>query len=148
MSVNPGAEPPRNLVQRLWSHSAVRYLVVGGVAFVADFAILWLLHEVAGLNVAIAAPIGFLASFVVTYTLQRTIAFTSDARVVPSVARYTALVIANTIATGAIVWAIDTGGGGWVVGKVVAVAATTLWNYFAYRYWVFAKPAEESRSDV
>jgi len=144
----PEAPPPRSLVRRAWGHSAVRYLVAGGIAFVADFAILWVLHEVLGIHVAVAAPIGFLASFVVTYTLQRTVAFMSDAKVVPSVARYTALVLANTFATGAIVWAIDAAGAGWVVGKVVAVAATALWNYFAYRYWVFASPDDERRSDV
>ncbi len=121
---------------------------MGGVAFAADFALLWLLHEVLGLNVAIAAPIGFVASFAVTYTLQRTVAFASDARVVPSVARYTALVVANTVATGVIVWGIDTAGGGWVLGKIVAVAATTVWNYFAYRYWVFARSPKDGPVDV
>lgn len=147
MSASPGATPSGNLVRRVWSHSAVRYLVAGGLAFVVDFALLWFLHEVVGLTVAIAAPIGFLASFAATYTLQRTVAFASDARVIPSVGRYTALVIANTIATGAIVWGIDALGGGWVLGKIIAVAATTLWNYFAYRYWVFADSARKP-SDV
>lgn len=136
------------LARRVWASSVVRYLVAGGLAFVADFALLWVLHEVVGLNVGIAAVIGFLASFVVTYTLQRTVAFVSDAKVVPSVARYTALVIANTAATGLIVWGVDALGGGWVLGKVLAVAATTTWNYFAYRFWVFAGADESRATDV
>jgi putative flippase GtrA len=141
------ATPP-TLAHRLWAKSGVRYLVAGGIAFVADFALLWLLHEVVGLHVGIAAVLGFLASFVVTYTLQRTVAFLSDAKVVPSVARYAALVVANTLATGLIVWGLDELGTGWVIAKIVSVAATTLWNYFAYRYWVFATPRKEDHTDV
>lgn len=131
-------QPVRAAVRRLWSHSAVRYLVVGGFCFVVDVALLWLAHEIFGLPLAIATPLSFLASFAVTYTLQRIIAFDSDAKVVPSVARYTALVVFNTVATTGIVWVVDQLGGGWLIGKVVAVVATTVWNFFAYRHWVFA----------
>ncbi len=134
----------RQLGARLWSSSAVRYLVAGGLAFAADLALLWLAHEVGRIPLAIATPLAFLASFAITYTLQRTVAFASDAKVVPSVARYTALVVFNTLATTAIVWMVAELGGGWVAGKVVAVAATTTWNYFAYRFWVFRTPSPRS----
>lgn len=133
--------------RRLWGHSAIRYLLVGGFCFVVDVALLWLAHDVIGVPLAIATPVAFLASFAVTYTMQRVVAFASDSRVVPSVARYTALVIFNTIATTGIVWLVDEVGGGWFVGKVLAVVATTVWNYFAYRYWVFVESPARS-SDV
>lgn len=125
----------------------MRYLVVGGFCFLVDLGILWLLHEALRVPLAIAAPVAFLASFVVTYTAQRLVAFASDATVVPSVAKYTALVAFNTVATTGIVWGADALGWGWVTGKVIAVLATTVWNYFAYRYWVFARP-EGTTSDV
>lgn len=134
-------------VRRVWSHSAIRYLLVGGFCFLVDAGLLWVLHDLAGAPLAIATPVAFLASFAVTYTLQRVVAFGSEARVAPSVARYTALVIFNTIATTGIVWAVDALGGAWLVGKVLAVVATTIWNYFAYRYWVFVDPTARS-SDV
>ena len=134
----------RATARRLWDHSAVRYLLVGGFCFVVDVALLWLAHDVLGVPLAIATPVSFLASFAVTYTLQRVVAFASDSKVVPSVARYTALVVFNTLATTGIVWAIDEAGAGWLLGKVVAVVATTVWNYFAYRYWVFAHPPTRS----
>jgi putative flippase GtrA len=125
----------------------VRYLVVGGLCFVADIAGLWVLHEVLGLALAVATPVSFLASFALTYTLQRVVAFASDTRVVPSVGRYTALVIFNTLATTGIVWLTDAVGVGWITGKVLAVVATTTWNYFAYRYWVFSE-AKDGRGRV
>lgn len=127
----------RNPVARIWSSSAVRYVVVGGFAFVFDVALLWLLHEMLGISLAISAPVAFLASFAVTYTLQRLVAFRSDEAVLPSVIRYTLLVAFNTVATTGIVWAANAAGLPWESGKVIAVAATTVWNYFAYRHWVF-----------
>lgn len=126
------------LLARLWSSSAVRYLVVGGFSFLFDVGMLWLLHNVFGVPLTISTPTAFLLSFAVTYTLQRTVAFRSADGVAPSVLRYTILVAFNTIATTAIVWAADAIGMPWIVGKVAAVLATTVWNYFAYRYWVFS----------
>jgi putative flippase GtrA len=134
----------RDLARLAWGSSGVRYLLVGGFCFLVDVGLLWLAHDVLGAPLAFATPIAFLASFAVTYTLQRVIAFASDAKVVPSVARYTALVVFNTIATTAIVWLIDGAGWGWLAGKIVAVVATTVWNYFAYRYWVFVTPPTPS----
>lgn len=125
----------------LWRSSAVRYLVVGGFCFGVDVGLLWLLYDVVLLPLAAATPIAFLTSFVVTYTLQRMIAFASTVRVTPSVARYAVLVAFNTAATTAIVWLVATAGLGWFPGKVAAVIATTAWNYFAYRHWVFPPTA-------
>jgi putative flippase GtrA len=123
---------------------AIRYLAVGGFCFLVDVALLWLAHEAIGLPLAVATPFAFLASFAVTYTLQRIVAFDADNKVVSSVARYTALVIFNTFATTGIVWLVDQLGGGWVIGKVLAVVATTVWNFFAYRHWVFANRSPRS----
>lgn len=127
-------------LSRLWSSSLVRYLVMGGLAFAFDFGLLWLLHDVVGVALAIATPTAFLASFVVTYTLQRLFAFRATDSVAPSVVRYALLVVANTVLTTGIVALADAAGWSWAVGKVVAVAVTTAGNYFAYRYWVFARP--------
>lgn len=126
------------LIVRIWSSSATRYLVVGGFSFLFDIGVLWLLHDAFGVALAVATPVAFLLSFAVTYTLQRTVAFRSADGVAPSVLRYTILVAFNTVATTAIVWGFDAIGLPWGVGKVAAVAATTVWNYFAYRHWVFA----------
>lgn len=122
----------------LWRSSAVRYLVVGGLCFLADLGLLALLHAVIGIPLAIATPVAFLASFAITYSAQRLLAFRSQSTVAPSVIRYSVLVAFNTLATTGIVWATDAFGWSWIVGKVIAVVATTVWNYFAYRYWVFA----------
>lgn len=132
------APPSPTFIGRLWALSQVRYLTMGGLAFVFDAGMLWLLHDVFGIYLPVSTATAFLLSFAVTYTLQRKFAFSAENPVAPSVVRYALLVILNTLATTAIVWLFNTVGFPWIVGKVAAVVATTIWNYFAYRYWVFA----------
>ncbi len=119
--------------------SAVRYLLVGGLAFLIDIGLLAILHEIIGVPLVIATPAAFLTSFGLTYLMQRAITFDGESAWGSSAVKYTLLVIFNTFATTAIVAGIDAIGWPWEIGKVAAVASTTIWNYFAYRYWVFAK---------
>jgi len=118
--------------------SIVRYLIAGGLAFAVDFGLLAFLHEVLGWGTWESAAIAFIVSFVFTYTIQRTFTFGSTAPHGAALIKYVLLVAFNTVATAVIVALIDATPLGWAVGKVVATAATTVWNYFAYRYWVFA----------
>lgn len=136
------ASPTRRV---LWN-SGTRYLLVGGSAFVVDFGMLALFYRVFGWELWIATSVAFLLSFVYTYSMQRVFAFASRAPQGGALIRYAVLVGFNTAATAAIVTLVDTTFAGWIGGKVVATVATTIWNYFAYRYWVFAsrpKPPTE-----
>jgi putative flippase GtrA len=118
--------------------SALRYLIAGGVAFLFDFGMLWLFREVFGWPTWVAAGSAFVLSFAFTYTIQRVFSFGSDAPHGRTLLRYTLLVVFNTLATAGIVALIDLTPAGWAVGKVVATVVTTIWNYFVYRFWVFA----------
>lgn len=137
-----------NVVQQIWANSVVRYLVVGGLCFLFDVALLWFATSVLGIHLVPATAIAFLASFVVTYSMQRFVAFAADNAVAPSVVRYAILVAANTVVTTGIVWAANEIGWGWLIGKILAVAVTTVTNYFVYRYWVFAAPKSEGAPHV
>ncbi len=129
--------------RRLWRNSALRYLVVGGVAFLFDFGLLFVLHDLAQVDLVVATPVAFLTSFALTFVMQRTITFRTGSGWGSSAVKYTALVIFNTFATTAIVTGIDAVGWPWAVGKALAVASTTVWNYFGYRYWIFPPKRSE-----
>ncbi|WP_431279739.1 GtrA family protein [Leifsonia poae] len=131
-------------MRRLLSHSAVRYLIAGGLSFLVDFGLLALLHNVLLWPVWLASGVAFLLSFAFTYTIQRMFSFLSSAPHGRAVLRYTILVIFNTLATIAIVSLINSSALGWIGGKVVATIVTTVWNYFAYRYWVFVDPRKQT----
>ncbi|WP_157962347.1 GtrA family protein [Homoserinimonas sp. OAct 916] len=136
-----GAEvplPPSNGLVRLVNHSATRYLLAGGAAFLVDLGILALLKLVLLWPLWLATGTAFLVSFFFTYSIQRVFAFTSQSPHGQALVRYAILVAFNTLATILIVGWVNDSPVGWVGGKVIATAVTTVWNYFIYRYWVFA----------
>lgn len=116
----------------------VRYLGAGILAFLVDMLLLAALKVGLGWPTAIAAAVAFLGSFAFTYLIQRTLGFMSRARHARALVRYTILVAVNTAATALIVALFDQTVLGWAGGKVVATALTTVGNYFAYKWWVFA----------
>ncbi|TFC36636.1 GtrA family protein [Cryobacterium sp. TMT2-14] len=123
---------------RIVRHSAVRYLVAGGLAFLVDIGILALLREVLVWPLWLATGVAFLLSFFFTYSIQRYFSFESSAAHGVALLKYAALVGFNTIAVVFIVTLINPTPLGWLGGKVIATGLSTVWNYFAYRYWVFA----------
>lgn len=128
----------RRLSSRL-DRGVVRYLLVGGSAFLVDLGLLALFHEVFGWPVWSATATAFLLSFAYTYSLQR-IAFRSERTHGTALVRYTILVVANTAATAGLVELLSSTPLGWIGAKVVTTALTTVWNFFIYKYWVFATP--------
>jgi putative flippase GtrA len=132
-----GATRVRALIGRLTRTSAIRYLVIGATSFLIDFGLLWLLHDVLHVVLWLATGTAFLASFFFNYFLQRWFSFRSRGSHPRSVVKYAILVGFNTLATVGIVDAAAALGFEWEIGKVASTVATTIWNYFAYRFIVF-----------
>ena len=145
--VTPGTPPApdgRSWIRTVADHSGFRYLVVGGSAFAIDFGLLALLFQVANWPLWLATGTAFLTSFVFSYFMQRAFSFSSESPHASTLVKYLALLAFNTLATIGIVALVDLTGWGWGAGKIAAAVITTAWNYFAYRYWVFASPSERS----
>lgn len=130
-------------VRRFLEHSAVRYLLVGGCAFLFDAGLLALFREVFLWPVWVSAGVAFLLSFFFTYSLQRAFSFQTELPHGQALIRYILLVAFNTLATMGIVTVIAITPLGWLGGKVIATALTTVWNYFVYRWWVFPSAKSE-----
>ena len=133
------AKKPRGLLAKFFGHSAVRYLIVGGLSFAVDFGLLVLLREVFHWQVGIASATAFLSSLVFNFLVQRKFSFESTHRTHVSMIRYGILVVANTLATVLIVQLLTPTVLGYMGGKVVSTAAMTVWNFFLYQHWVFGK---------
>ena len=137
--------PTRRLtVASVTGHSTFRYLLVGGASFLIDFGLLALLHTALGWPLWIATGTAFFTSSVFNYAMQRSFSFGSTENHLSTLVKYLALLAFNTVATIAMVWLVDLGGLGWGVGKVAATIITTGWNYFAFKYWVFRSPNDDS----
>ncbi|MFC8502035.1 GtrA family protein [Pedococcus sp. NPDC057267] len=117
-----------------------RYLLIGLSSFALDLGLLSLCYRVLHLPLWLATAAGFWGSFASNYLLQRRFAFGSHQAGLGSLVRYSTLLGFNTLATMGIVQLAETTGPGYVLGKVAATGATTVWNYFAYKKWVFTQP--------
>jgi len=125
-------------LKSLLGKASVRYLLVGGICFLVDVGILAFLSQVLHWQLWLATGVAFVASFFFTFFVQRILAFRSTAPHGLSLLKYAILVAFNTIATVGVVSLFAVLPDGWLIGKVIATAITTIWNFFAYRYWVFA----------
>ena len=128
-------------LRALLDHSAVRYLLVGSLSFVVDLGVLTLCYRGLGTPLWVATAAGFWVSFFVNFGVQRRFTFAGTKHAVASsLWRYGGLLAVNTVANIVVVGAFERAGIGFAVGKVVVTVAQTVWNYLAYRYWVFAAP--------
>lgn len=127
-------------ISRLLNSGALRYLVAGGLAFVFNVLLLEIFRELLGIPTSLSALLAFWASFFFTYSLQRLFAFRSEASVRTSLFRYSALVAVNSAVVAFIVTVChDLLGLGLGSSQLIATASTTVWNYFVYKGWVYAK---------
>ena len=125
---------------RVLSSGALRYLVAGGLAFAFNVLLLNVFREVLGFPTSLSALLAFWASFFFTYSLQRMFAFRSQASVRASLFRYSVLVAFNSVVVAFVVTVCyDVLGLGLGSSQLVATAITTVWNYFAYKHWVYAR---------
>jgi putative flippase GtrA len=131
-----------SFLRSFFGHSAVRYLIVGGLSFIIDFGLIFVLHVLASWPLWLATATAFLASFVFNYTLQRAFSFSSRSPHGRALVKYAILVAANTIITVVIVDLLNATAVGWEWGKVISTVVTTLSNYVIYRKWIFPVVAQ------
>ncbi|NLA29305.1 MAG: GtrA family protein [Propionibacterium sp.] len=136
----------RNLVDRVppavWQ--MVRYLLVGGSAFVIDFGSLALLKSGFGVPAWLSAAIAFALSTLYSFLLQRKFTFSADLRMGNSAIRYGILLAVNMALTSVIVEGFDRFFGLYLLGKIVSTALTTIWNFPIMKYWVYPRSATET----
>lgn len=128
--------------QSTWSET-FRFLFVGGLSFVADFGLLWLLHEAFNLDLFISSVVAFVSSFFVNFYLQKLFTFQARKRTARALALYTTLSIFNTLATGIIVTNLESTVIGWQGAKILSVIMISIWNFFIYKFFIFSKPVSE-----
>lgn len=137
------------LAKRLLRHSAMRYLLVGGLSFALNVVLLnILIVHLRWDPERVAAPAAFLLTFGVAYTLQRVFTFRSEAAVNGSMMRYLVLAGVNTLAQIPLHTLGSALGLGTARRQILATGIITVWNYFAYRHWVYVDrthplPADE-----
>lgn len=135
------------LIKSVLTHSTVRYLMIGGPSWAFTVLLLNILVVVLGWSQPTAGPVAFMLTFFVSYTLQRTFAFRSEATVTGSMARYLTLAGFNVVVQYPLHWMCERAGLGLATSQVIATGVPTIWNYFAYKHWVYVDRAHPLPAD-
>jgi len=143
------------LSQRSWSlarlsqHSAVRFLMVGGLTFTVDEAALFVFHGVARVWLPLATVLAFAIAFGVNFGLNRVWVFSGSAvgrsagpgaeggAVGRQVSRYVLLVLFNLLVTFVCVPAVTALGVHYLISKALVAGTLAIINYVVSRTWIF-----------
>ena len=110
-----------------------RYLFVGGISFIADYAVLFLLKEFGSLHYLLAAALAFGAGIAVNFILTKLLVF----QVIMQNKFYersifTLICLAGLLYTEGIMFALtDLFGVHYLFSKIAATVIVFFWNFFA-----------------
>lgn len=125
----------------------LQYILVGGIAFVVDFSILFLLTDKVGLHYLASATIAFLVGLLINYVLC--IAWVFDVRVISNrrheFAIFASIGIASLILNNGLMYAFtDLGGQHYLLSKLMAASLILIFNFVLRRTILFSKRRQHS----
>lgn len=117
----------------------LRYLVVGGIAFIVDFSILYLLVNFLGINYLIAAAISFITGLFVNYLLSISWVFNRSPESVLS-SSFLIFLVTGLVGLGLneVLMFLFTHviGLDYLYSKIIAVPVVLFWNFISRKYLV------------
>ena len=145
-----GAEPAHRADSPL-AVQFLRYLAVGGIAFLADFATLALLTSGCGWHYLQAAAVAFGVGMAITYGLSVTWVF--KVRVVKSqhveFLLFTLVGLAGLGITQLMLWTLTDGLNLYYLhAKLITAAVVLAWNFVARKLLLFTSPRESGSQEM
>lgn len=127
-----------NLSKKLYAHSFVRYVVIGGSTFALDFGLLVFLHSALGVNVLVAATISYWSSIAFNFYANRHWSFgVKDSPIGRHLVAYGVLLGINYLFTVGFIGVATHFGMHYTIAKILSVGIQISWTYFAYKKFVF-----------
>ncbi len=124
-----------------------RYVVVGGIAFLVDFAVLWLcqsfLFGAFSWGVYVSTALGFCVGFIVNYILSLVMVFTRKrdrvrGRQVGAFSLVLLIAITGLLLTELGMWiGVDVLVWDYRLVKIFVTGGVLVWNFLARKIWVF-----------
>lgn len=117
----------------------ILYGIVGGVAFVADFAGLMLLYRFCGINYIVAATVGFILGCMVNYGLSKILVFKEEYKSKTlEFILFSIIGIIGLILTDLFMWAFVDGCGLAVFwSKIIVTIIVFFWNFLARKFFMY-----------
>lgn len=131
--IQPFSNHNNNLLPQLF-----RYACVGGIAFIADFGLLFLLTSFCGVHYQISACISFIAGLTVNYFLSTAWVFNSNRENINHYAEFLMYAIVGIVglALNALILFIltDLFGLLYLISKIFSTIIVFGWNFIGRRY--------------
>ena len=127
----------------LLTRQFIRYLGVGGLSFVADFACLYFLTEHVGIHYLLSASLAFCVGLTINYLLC--LAWVFDFRRMPNrwheFMVFSAIGFAGLLLNNLLLWLLTEHAGlYYLASKMVATAAILFFNFSLRRWLLFSPP--------
>ncbi len=123
----------------------IRYLIVGGTAYVIEMVALYVLHYALGLSPVAAAGVSFWVGFLVAFVLQKVVTFRDYEKrphmVAKQVGWYSLLTAWNYVFTLVMVKVLA-GVLSVLVVRTIVIAITVCWNFVFYKRFFKGASAE------
>lgn len=127
------------MLKKLYDHTVVRYIVVGGGSFVIELCLLLFLHEAVGLQRTVATAISFWFAIIISFLLQKLLAFKDYRKEINRLSKqglfYGLLIVFNYIFTLIVVSIFSEEY--LIFSRILAITLVTFWNYFVYKKVIF-----------
>lgn len=123
----------------------VRYTFVGGLAFVVDFSLLYILTEYCHLYYIVSATISFIAGLLVNYIISILWVFRgySSTNRFQEFLYFALIGVIGLGLNAGLLWLItDCLGIYYLLSKLATAVIVYLWNFFARKYLLFSKKSD------
>lgn len=111
-----------------------RFLIVGGLAFIVDYSVLWALAGPLGVNYLAASALSFSVSVIFNYVLSSIWVFdcTVSGNKIGEFLAFVALSVVGLLLNLAIMWiAVDIMGIHYLVAKIVSTGIVMVYNFIS-----------------
>lgn len=133
----------KRIVSSLLTRQFIRYLYVGGLSFLVDFACLYYLTEHIGMHYLISATLAFSLGLTTSYLLC--LAWVFDFRRMPNrwheFMVFSAIGLFGLVLNNLLLWLLTEHAGlYYLVSKIIATAAILFFNFSLRRWLLFSPP--------
>ncbi len=131
-------EKAKLISKKIYEHSFVRYVVIGGSTFALDFVLLVLLHGFLDINLFIATTFAYWTSIAFNFVANRFWTFgATETPITKHLAGYLTLLGVNYLFTVGFLTVATHLGMHYAVAKVLAVLIQISWTYVIYKKYIF-----------
>lgn len=131
-------EKVKHMSKKVYEHSFVRYVVIGGTTFALDFMLLVVLHGLLGVNLIISTTLAYWTSIAFNFLANRFWTFgATETPIIKHLAGYMALLGVNYMFTVLFLSIATHSGVHYTIAKVLAVLIQISWTYVIYKKYIF-----------